>query len=803
MIHKIERLVSIGKFRNYQSTGDVTFKKFTLVYADNGSGKTTLTSVFRSLAESKPDIVIKRKSTNHMETQVAQIIQRDDSGNNTSHTLRRSGWSNPLPDVEIFDIHFVNENIYSGFDFNDEHKKQLHEFVIGAQGVNIQQQIERNKTEKTALRQRIASLETQIIQLVGNELTPEMLNAFLSLRENEAEDIDVKIAAAIVALNNARASSVIQTLQTLSPINPVDPGLDFEAIISDLQCSMDTIQDEALKSIFNEHCSDLITNTIEDPETWIKKGFNYLKSKTEKIEERERMDLACPMCRQAVVNNSDILRAYTAHFNEEFNSLILRLQDHSRSIPKFNLEATIQSINNTIETNIQRFNLWSSHLSSDVPQINSSIIFNESNLRNELEALISIVDNKCQNPSVAASIEEVVTIKTSLQNINDNISNYNQVKSDFNNSVSNFRMGIQSEQLAQNELNRLKRLEKRFEPSIAAICLTLKTEKQNLRALERNYTQLVLQQNEETTVFFSTYKDRINHYLSEVFRTSFKIESVENVAPQGRATQSKISYKLTMNGYDISFDTSQPNSAKECFSEGDKSTIALAFFLSKVDIDPRLSQKILIFDDPLSSLDRNRRLTTVKLIKDLYLQIKQVIVLSHNEYFLSDLSKGIDRGDKRTLRISENFLTESSRLEPVDLDALVEIDYFRHIKELEKFLENSDINQKDRVLGLMRNILEAHICFKFYRQTTVIPETSRTFGRLIDELVTQNVVFRNDTTPSSIITKLRLINGVSCKPHHGEPEPDYRALGYDPDTMSIRELADLVRDTLDLIDNKL
>jgi wobble nucleotide-excising tRNase len=602
VIHKVERLVSIGKFRNYQATGDVAFKKLTLIYADNGSGKTTLTSVFRSLAESKPEIVIKRKSTNHVEAQAAQIIQRDASGNSTSHTLRRKGWSNCLSDIEIFDIHFVNENIYSGFDFKDEHKKQLHEFVIGAQGVLIQQQIEKNKIDKTTLRQRIVSLETQIIQLVGNELTSDMLNTFLTLRPHESEDIEVIIAEAIIALNNARANSVIQTLQTLSPITAVDSGLDFEAIISDLQCSMDTIQDEALRAIFNEHCNDLITNTIEDPEAWIKKGFNYLKRKTEKIEERERMDLACPMCRQVIVNDLDILRGYTAHFNEEFNSLVLRLQDHSESIPKFNLEATIQSINNSIVSNIQRINLWSTHLTSDVPQVNLSIIANESNLRNELEALISIVNNKCQNPSVAASIEEVVTIKTSLQNINDNITTYNQLKSDYNNSVNDFRRGIQSEQLAQSELNRLKRLEKRFEPSIAVLCLTLKTEKQNLRTLERNYAQLVTQQNEETTVFFSIYKDRINHYLSEVFRTSFKIESVENVAPQGRATQSKISYKLMMSGYDISFDTNQPNSAKECFSEGDKSTIALAFFLSKVDIDPQLSQKILIFDDPLSSL---------------------------------------------------------------------------------------------------------------------------------------------------------------------------------------------------------
>ncbi len=48
-IHKIERLVSIGKFRNYQAVGDVAFKKLTLFYGDNGGGKTTLTSIIRSL----------------------------------------------------------------------------------------------------------------------------------------------------------------------------------------------------------------------------------------------------------------------------------------------------------------------------------------------------------------------------------------------------------------------------------------------------------------------------------------------------------------------------------------------------------------------------------------------------------------------------------------------------------------------------------------------------------------------------------------------------------------------------------
>jgi len=152
VIHKIERIVSVGKFRNYQATGDVSFKKLTLIYADNGSGKTTLASIFRSLAENDIEIIQKRISINNTVPQSAQIVFRDLAGTDTHHTFRSAGWSNPPPIIETFDIHFINDNIFSGFDFSDDHKKRLHDFVVGAQGVAVRQQIEQNKADKAASR---------------------------------------------------------------------------------------------------------------------------------------------------------------------------------------------------------------------------------------------------------------------------------------------------------------------------------------------------------------------------------------------------------------------------------------------------------------------------------------------------------------------------------------------------------------------------------------------------------------------------------------------------------------------------
>jgi wobble nucleotide-excising tRNase len=804
MIHKVERLVSIGKFRSYQATGDVSFRKLTLFYAENGTGKTTLTAVFRSLTLNKPDIIIKRISTNAVVPQAAQIIQRDLLGNNSFHTYRPTGWSNLFPDIEIFDIHFVNENIYSGFDFNEEHKKQLHEFVIGAQGVAIKQQIEQNKFDKSASRQRISVLENDIIQQVGNGFAANQINTFLNLSISQAENIDDRIIAAETALSNARANSVIQTLQTLSVIQTLNCGIDFEAIKKELETTTETIQDIVLQEMFNKHCADLTINRIEAAETWLQTGFDYLSNKKKAInDEGVTLSLTCPFCQQPVNDTLDIFKAYTLRFNESFNNFIQRIQNHLATLVDFNLDAQILLLDNINQMNTERIISWVTHLPTDVQPPIYNIIFDNTVLKAELQSLINLVQQKLQNPSEQVSVDSVNTFQTSIQAICNNITIYNQSVTSYNNTIISFRTGIQTERQAQEELNRLNIIKKRFEPVIGSLCISFVSEKQNLRALEQAYTQLVQQEQASATAFFSTYKDRINYYLGQIFKTPFQIDDVVHIPPQGRAIQSKIGYKLTIDGQDVSFDPNQPNCAKDCLSEGDKSSIALAFFLAKMDIDPGRADKVLVFDDPLSSFDSNRRLYTVQLIRDLFSQIKQIIVLSHNEYFLYEVSKGIARGDTKTLRISENFVSRSSKIEPLNLDDLVEIEYFKHIKELEDFLQNADINQKDKVLGHMRNILEAHIRFKFYRQISAIPENSRTFGNLINELVNQNVVFRNDTNPPSIIIKLRLINAISCKPHHGEPIPYYRSIGVDPNTITVGELANFVQDTLDLIDNRL
>lgn len=798
MIHKIARLTSIGKYRNYNATGDVAFKKLTLFYADNGAGKTTLTSIIRSLSQNKPELIHRRLSTRHTSPQSAQIIQRNLTGDIT-HTFNQStGWNTPFQDIEIFDIHFVNENIYSGFEFNEEHKKQLHQFVIGAQGIALQQQIDKNKADKTASRQRQEQISQQLIQLVGNNLSTDKLNLFLSIPIAETNNIDSLITSAETILTSANANSVIQPLPLLLPASDINSGINFTQLAIDLEMSLQTLQNTALQTLFSEHCQELADNSLQNPTNWLHWGQTYLESKRAK----NIQDLTCPFCKQTIDNTMNIINSYTLQFNAEFNSLLERLKNHLMALQSFNLETFLLSLETTNKTNLSHTNTWKQYfLSSVVPVYN--IISDETILRQQLQELINTLTLKIQNPSITYTNSIANNLQISLQTISQNIISYNQQILVYNNQLTTFRLAIKTVPQAQLELDRLKRIKKRFEAPISTLCNELISQRQNLASLTTAYPILMQQQEASATTFFNSYKTQINHYLGTVFKTLFRIEDVVHVAPRGMATQSKIGYKLTIDGQDISFDFNQNTNAKDSLSEGDKSTIALAFFLSKLDIDPTINNKILVFDDPLSSFDSNRRFYTIQLIKDLFPKIKQAIILSHNEYFLYELSKGFSAGDKKTLRISQNFTDKASLIEPLSLETLVENEYFKHIKELEAFLRNPDLSKKEIVLGWLRNVLEAHIRFKFYRQLSHLTSNNQTFGTIINALVSQNVVFRDNQNRTTIISKLNLINGISCKPHHGEPLPDYNLLGFNPNLLNVPELANFVTDTLNLIDNEI
>ncbi len=803
MILKIEKITSVGKFRDFVAKGDIAFNYFTLLFADNGAGKTTLASILRSLMNGDANLIHKRLSTNAKTEQVIQIFEKDATGAKIVFSFGKIGWKKTLDNIEIFDTFFVNENIYSGFDISDGHKKNLHQFVVGAQGVALKNKILKNKQDREQKKLDLEKTSKQIIDKVGGSLIEDEVRNYIRIKSTEAINIDAKIKNTQIELKNAQAQKMISRYPELPLIEKWTTSIDFINLTKDIQSSTKTIQDKALEKIFGEHIEELAENTIENPEDWLRIGFDYVAYKREHSKIKKLEEVECPFCKQELSSSIEIIKAYTQVFNDDFNNYFERLNNHLSKVSKFNLEVLFISKNSSKQTFDERIKFWQEYIKTGLPIFKVVSSSDAIKLRDKFSALKKAIAAKAKNPSRAGSGNAVSDFQVLFNQVNANIDALNKRINLYNASIKTFKSELKNPVIVEKDLQLLQRIKKRFEKDVNDLCNDYVKIFRDNKQLEEDYSQLSKDEEAEANKFISTYAKQINYYLKDVFDTPFQIKNMQHGIRKGKGKDAKVEYELLLDGESISFDTEDVFSIRECLSEGDKSTIAFSFFLSKLEIDPKLPAKILVFDDPLSSLDSNRRNTTVRLISEISEKIQQTIVLSHNERFLWELYKDYNAGLRKALRISQDHLTDNSFIENLDIEFLVENEYFVHITEMEEWLKNPDIKEKERILGLIRNVLETHIKFKFYRQLKHINHTKQTFGTCIDELEKSAVLFRDDIDRINIIALLRLLNAISCKPHHGETLPDYKKLGVDPTTITDTELASFIKKTFKLIDEKL
>jgi wobble nucleotide-excising tRNase len=138
--------------------------------------------------------------------------------------------------------------------------------------------------------------------------------------------------------------------------------------------------------------------------------------------------------------------------------------------------------------------------------------------------------------------------------------------------------------------------------------------------------------------------------------------------------------------------------------------LALAFFFASLDQDPGLASKVVVIDDPITSLDEHRSLTTVQEVRALAEKAGQVIVLSHSKGFLCEIWEGADRNLRASLEIAREGAGSTIRGWVVHHDCITEHD--RRHALLRGYLESSHPDNR-KVAEAIRPVLEAFILVSY------------------------------------------------------------------------------------------
>lgn len=136
---------------------------------------------------------------------------------------------------------------------------------------------------------------------------------------------------------------------------------------------------------------------------------------------------------------------------------------------------------------------------------------------------------------------------------------------------------------------------------------------------------------DQSNQLLAEYGTRINELLDR-FVVDFRIVS-GGVNFRGGQPSGDLAIELL--GHQVSTtpaDAGNPGrpSLSNTLSGGDRSALALAFFLAKVEREPNLADSIVVFDDPFHSQDRSRQQRTIERIHRLAHDASQCFVLSHD-----------------------------------------------------------------------------------------------------------------------------------------------------------------------------
>ena len=169
MIKKFVTIRNVGSFESCSARGDVELRRLTLLSAENGRGKTTISDVLRSLKTGDPEYLNGRARLGAAADPEVQILV-------DGHRIDFSdgSWTEPLPEIEIFDSTFICRNVFSGNVIDHDHKKNLYQVIVGERGVSLAQKVTELDGKSREASRKVSDAENELRALLprGTSVDP-------------------------------------------------------------------------------------------------------------------------------------------------------------------------------------------------------------------------------------------------------------------------------------------------------------------------------------------------------------------------------------------------------------------------------------------------------------------------------------------------------------------------------------------------------------------------------------------------------------------------------------------------------
>lgn len=564
-------------------------KKINYIFGPNGSGKTTIGRAIEQ-AEGHADCQINWTGGTPLEVMVY----------NRDFVDRNFNLSNPVRGVFT-----LGENQVQAEAQIATLRPQVEEQSNRIKNLNINLD---GNDEQIGKKQELTNLESSFREKAWKQKQKhdDYFQAAFTGARNSAEKFKERVLQEIVT-NNAelldlatlkeKAATIFATaLQRLDalPLITVDSLLLYESNAI-LQKPIIGSQDVNIAALINQ-----LGNA-----DWVKQGLHFYQQAND----------TCPFCQQTTT--AEFAQELSQFFNQAYQGDIQEVAQ---------LKLNYESAKNSVEAII------SSIKQTNIQFLDYALFVAEANLLEELlNRNLGLIFNKIQEPSRKLTLESVGDLASKLSNHisqanikivehNQIVTNIGQEKIQLTAQIWRFVLGELQEGISEYQTNKthLEGTIRGMEQSLGGAQARKREIEEQIKGLERQSTSI------------QPTKDEINSLLRTFGFTSFTIE-IANEHGQ---------YKISRaDGAD----------ARRSLSEGEKTFITFLYFYSLIKgaqtAEGTTTNRIVVFDDPISSLDSDVLYIVSSLIKGVFEEvkshtgnIKQVFVLTHNVYFHKEIS---------------------------------------------------------------------------------------------------------------------------------------------------------------------
>jgi wobble nucleotide-excising tRNase len=687
MITNLQLLRNIGQFDSVSSGANLPLSQLSLIYAENSRGKTTLAAVLRSLASGNPNPIAERHRLLSQDS--PEIVIESDTPS-SALVFKNNSWSQTLPEIVIFDDVFVDENVYSGLVIGADHRQKLHGLILGSRGIELSTKL-RNITDKiekhnSALREK-ASVIPDVIRA---GLTVDQFCALTPIDniEDEIQNTKRRLAAASEQ-DQVRNTPTFDTFSL--------PSIDTSSVNAILSKDIPSLDAEAMRQVENHFKA-----WGAGAETWISEGMTRLSD----AEGRQTVD-DCPFCAQSLAE-SPLLSHYRMYFSDAYTVHAQDIAHECKVFEQAHSGQVIAAFERALKVATARHHLWSRFC--EIPDIALDTAHVARCWQTARDTIVDAFKAKQGAPLEPMQLSQEAL--SAIAAYEDEVENVKALNASL--QASNKQIEIVKEQAAsadsdtlRHDLARLLAVKERYSDNVSKHCAAYLSEKSAKTSVEAERTAARAELETHRASAFPGYETAINLYL-ERFNAGFRLDNVKATDTRGGPT---CNYNVVINTVPVPIAGGDRPQGKPAFrntlSAGDRNTLALAFFFASIDQDPNAKNKIVVIDDPISSFDEHRSLTTVQELRRLAAKTEQVIVLSHRKSFLCQIWDSSDQTSRAAIRVAR--VGSGSTLVSWDVSADSETEHDRRHALLKGFMNGSATSDQREAAIAIRPVLESFL----------------------------------------------------------------------------------------------